>query len=290
MRKILKRAGITLSVLLLLLLSAYIIVWILSNRRINKQYTVQVRPLEIRPDSAMLAHGARLYITKGCADCHGANLSGRVFVDDPMIGRFTGANLTKGRGGLPADFDDKAWLMALRHGLSPDGKSLLIMPSYEYALLADYDIASLIAWCKMQAPVDNQPPAMRVGPMGRVLTLFGKIPLLPAEKVDHHYQQPAVVKQEVSAAYGKYLSVSCTGCHHPDLRGGDNPIPGKIAVADITAKGHIGKWTASQFITTLRTGRTPEGKQLNNEDMPWKTTAQYTEQELEALYLYLRSL
>jgi hypothetical protein len=116
------------------------------------------------------------------------------------------------------------------------------------------------------------------------------LPLVPAEKVDHHYRAPAVVKQEVSAAYGKYLSISCTGCHHADLRGGENPIPGKVAVADITAKGHVGSWTSDQFITALRTGRTPEGKLLNNDDMPWQMTAQYTKEELEALYLYLKSL
>jgi len=290
MRKVLKWTGIVVCAILVLLLIAYLIAWMNVSGRLNKQYAVTVKPIPLRADSSMLAYGARLYIMKGCADCHGSNLAGKVFVDDPMIGRFTGSNLTKGKGGLPAGFDDKAWLMALRHGLKPDGRSLIVMPSYEFNGLADYDVASIIAWCKAQPAVDNEPPSIKIGPLGRVLSALGKIPLVPAEKVDHHYQAPAIVKQEVSAAYGKYLSTSCTGCHHHDLRGGDNPVPGKTPVADITAKGHLGSWTTEQFVTTLRTGKTPEGKQLNNDDMPWKMTSQYTEQELEALYLYLRSL
>ncbi|MET3874656.1 hypothetical protein [Chitinophaga sp. OAE865] len=41
-------------------------------------------------------------------------------------------------------------------------------------------------------------------------------------------------------------------------------------VADIR---YVGKWNCNEFITTLRTGRTPEGKQLQVKDMPWNMTA-----------------
>jgi hypothetical protein len=67
-------------------------------------------------------------------------------------------------------------------------------------------------------------------------------------------------------------------------------LPGGTPVADITSKGHLGKWSQAQFITALRTGKTPEGRQLKNSDMPWQITSAYTEEELSALYLYLKSL
>jgi mono/diheme cytochrome c family protein len=171
-----------------------------------------------------------------------------------------------------------------------DNKSLKLMPSYEYMKLSDKDMAALITFCKAQPAVDRSLPPLKTGPLGKVLAVLGKLPLFPAEKIDHGYQQPHVVPVTVTKEYGEYLSVSCTGCHNPKLTGGDSPIPGGKKVADITSKGNLGKWTAQQFITTLRTGNTPEGVKLNNEEMPWSMTAQYSDEELQALFLYLKSL
>lgn len=290
MYKFLKWTARSLGILLAVLFIAYTVIWLSTHRRISKHYSVEVKPIDLRPDSARLADGARLFVTKGCADCHGQDGAGKVFFEDVMIGRLTGANLTRGKGGLPAGFQDRDWLLALRHGLRPDGTPLLVMPSYEFAPLADDDIASIIAWCKTLPAVDRELPRIRIGPVGHILTALDELPLVPAERVDHQYQPPATVKKEASAAYGRYLAVSCTGCHHTDLQGGDNPVPGKVPVADITSRGHVGLWTANEFIATLRTGVTPEGKRLNNGDMPWQMTAQYTDEELAALYLYLKSL
>lgn len=289
-RKILRWSGIVLGIIAVLLLIAYGVIYGITAQRINKTYEVAVRSIDIPADSATISHGAHLFAIKGCGDCHGANLAGKVFLDDPMIGRLVGANLTSGEGGIPDWFSDKDWLRAMRHGIDHEGKSLLLMPSYEYARLDDKDMAALIAFCKAQPPVNSALPPAHIGPMGRILTAFDQMPLLPAEKVDHGYQQPAQVVKEVTAEYGKYLAMSCTGCHYPDLKGGKSPIPGQPPVANITASGHIGKWSVEEFVNTLRTGTTPEGKQLKNEEMPWKMTAAYTTDELKALYLYLKSI
>jgi hypothetical protein len=40
----------------------------------------------------------------------------------------------------------------------------------------------------------------------------------------------------------------------------------------------------------LRTGKTPEGKQMDPEYMPWESAAAFTDTELKALHLYLKSL
>src|SRR5690606_3981718 len=98
------------------------------------------------------------------------------------------------------------------------------------------------------------------------------------------------VKAEVSAEYGKYLSIACQGCHRENMKGGDPVGPGFPDVADISSTGNPGKWTTEQFVNTLRTGNTPEGKILNPKDMPWTMTKAYTDLELHALHLYLRSL
>ncbi|CAL1520562.1 cytochrome c [Chitinophaga sp. MM2321] len=288
--KILKWAGIVVLGLIVVLVIAFGVFSFLFNQHANKQYAIDVREIEIPTDSATIAAGAHLFTIKGCAHCHGTDLGGKVFVDDPPIGRFAGSNLTYGKGGLPASFDNKAWLTAMRHGVSPAGKTLMLMPSPDFVKLSDQDIGAIIAYCKAQPKVDRPTIPFKVGPMGKVLSVLGKVPLFPAEEIDHTYKQPADVVKSATAEYGEYLSVSCIGCHKPSLKGGDNPIPGGVPVANITSTGHVGKWSEDGFITALRTGKTPEGKQLKNEDMPWGMTAQYTDVELKALYLYLKNL
>lgn len=288
--KILKWAGRILLGLVLICALTYAVFSFLFRQHVNKSYAVQVRDIPIPEDSATIAAGKHLYEIKGCGECHGTDLRGRLIVDDPGLGRIAGTNLTYGKGGLSADFDNKAWLRAMRHGLNAENKTLLLMPSQEFARLDDHDIAAIIAFCKAQPKVDTPNIPTEIGPMGKILSVMGKIPLFPAEMIDHSHQQPALVAKAPTADYGKYLSASCTGCHKPELTGGDNPVPGGAPVANITSTGHVGKWSKEEFITALRTGKTPEGKQLLVKDMPWTMTAQYTDDELIALYLYLKTL
>jgi hypothetical protein len=74
------------------------------------------------------------------------------------------------------------------------------------------------------------------------------------------------------------------------MKGGEPIAPGFPVVADISSSGKPAQWTEAQFIETLRTGKTPEGKILKPEEMPWTMTKAYTEVELKALHLYLKSI
>jgi hypothetical protein len=74
------------------------------------------------------------------------------------------------------------------------------------------------------------------------------------------------------------------------MKGGDPIAPGFPVVPDVTTSGNVGKWTEDQFITVLRTGKTPEGKEIDPKNMPWPMTAAYTDTELKALYAYLKSI
>ena len=157
-------------------------------------------------------------------------------------------------------------------------------------MLSKGDMKAIIAYCMQVPPVDNTLPESSVGPLARVLTDFGKLPLLPAEMIDHSRTLVADVKAEVSLEYGKYLSTACQGCHRENMKGGDPIAPGFPFVADISSTGNPAKWTDEQFIETLRTGHTPEGKQLNPSEMPWTMTKAYSDVELKALHLYLKSI
>ena len=92
----------------------------------------------------------------------------------------------------------------------------------------------------------------------------------------------------VTKEYGKYLALSCTACHGDDLGGGQGG--GGQAGPAITRGGRPGKWKEADFINTIRTGVTPEGNNLDPENMPWKSFAKLTDDELKAVWLYLMSL
>lgn len=288
-KKAFKWIGISLGSLLVMVLAVYLFVYISTERRFNTAYQVEAKKLVIPTDSASYTQGAPLSIIKGCQDCHGPNLAGRVFIDDPALGRIVAANLTQGKGGLPANFSDADWVRAIKHGVDQQGKPLKIMPAEEFNSLTDRDLSALIAYCKSQPPVDNELPNHQLMPLARILTALDKVPMITAEKIDHSQQQVIEVKTQVSAEYGKYLAVACTGCHRPNFQGGEPIAPGFPTVADITPNGHPGKWTEEDFIHTLRTGKTPEGKTLNNEDMPWKMTKEYTDDELKSIWLFLNT-
>ena len=59
---------------------------------------------------------------------------------------------------------------------------------------------------------------------------------------------------------------------------------------NLTPGGELQGWTEEMFINTLRTGVTPSGHQLDNQYMPWKQSSQMTDDELKAVFLFLRSL
>ncbi len=58
----------------------------------------------------------------------------------------------------------------------------------------------------------------------------------------------------------------------------------------MTPAGNLGSWSQQDFIETMRTGETPEGKVLDPSVMPWPISEAMTDVELEALWLYLSNL
>lgn len=289
-RKIFRWTAIFFAGVVLLAVLFYGIVYWQTEAARQQVFKVQVQPISIPQDSASLAQGYHLAQIKGCIECHGEDLGGKVILNDPMLGVMLGSNLTKGLGGLPQNYSTTDWMRALKHGIHQDNTPLLFMPSHETAILTEADMAALIAYCQQLQPVDRTMPEPDLKPMLRVLAFLDVFPLIPAENIDHHRPLLKSMETAVSVAYGKYLSISCTGCHGDHMKGMEAPAPGMPARPDITSKGNPGKWTEAQFIHTLRTGRTPEGKQLRQQDMPWQMTAQYTDVELKSLYKYLKSL
>jgi mono/diheme cytochrome c family protein len=289
-RKILKWTGILALGLVAVVVVAYVAVRNNIQDRASRKYSFDAETLHIPKDSLTLARGKHLSIIKGCQDCHGSDLGGKVMFNDGQVGKLAATNLTRGKGGLPADFTEKNWVMALRHGVDKAGEPLIFMPSHETTLLSVEDMASVIAYCISVAPVDNTLPEIDLGPVAYVMSYLDKMPLLSVEKIDHKKPMIPTADKSGGPEQGKYLAISCTGCHRADFKGGEPLAPGLPPVPDLTTTGYVGRWSQEQFVHTLRTGTTPEGHKLKNEEMPWQMTAQYDDQELVALYKFFRSI
>lgn len=289
-KKILKVIGIIVGCIVMIAAGYYVKVYISTEKRMNRKYDVQAQSIEINKDSATLALGAHLVKVKGCTDCHNADLGGKIFVNDGPLGVLSAANLTKGKGGRPEGYNYEDWILALKHGVHRDRTALLFMPSHEFTLLSEKDMGAIIAYCNELPPVDRVLPEKNIGPLAKILADLGKLPLFPVEMIDHSRTLIKEVKVEISVEYGKYLSTSCQGCHRETMKGGEPVAPGFPPVADISSSGHPGKWTDEQFINTLRTGITPEGRTLKPEEMPWPMAKEFSDLELKALHLYLNSL
>lgn len=167
------------------------------------------------------------------------------------------------------------------------------MPSYEYVYLTDADLAALVAYLRSLPPVDRTLPESQIGPMARLLYVAGRLDVLvPAAMIDHEVTRPADVIPGPTVEYGAYLSVvgGCSGCHGPGLSGGRIPgtPPDFPPATNITPAG-IGSWTEEDFFVALREGRRPDGSTIDPR-MPWAYTAQMTDDEIRALWLYLRTV
>lgn len=278
-----------------LLAGAVLIVLWASESRLDRTYEIKPRPVTFQSDAATIERGRHIATIRGCTDCHGKDFAGRIFLDDPMIGRFVATNLTRGKGGVGADFSDDDWVRAIRHGVRPNGKPLMIMPSDEFFQLSDDDLGAVIAYAKTVQAIDNSLPPSRVSPIGRFLiTVNRDIPILPAERIAHDAAPAASPAIGVTAAYGGYLASSCTTCHGAGFSGGKIPgvPPDWPDAANLTSAPDAtpSKWNAAQFVNTLRSGVTPEGKNLNARYMPWPAIGKMTDDELNALWVYFRGL
>jgi cytochrome c553 len=194
-----------------------------SERRARARFDVPEHPFTAPAgDAAAVARGRRLATVRGCAGCHGFGLAGRVELDNPLIGRLAGPNLT--RGGRGAELTDADWERAVRHGVRRDGTPLFVMPAGEHNGMSDEDLGAIAptrAACRAPRPA----AAVAAGPVLRAMQASGQVNVYSAAEIDHRRPHPARVAAEPTAAYGAYLATMCTGCHGQRFGGGKIPAP-----------------------------------------------------------------
>ncbi|MGH7995145.1 MAG: c-type cytochrome [Opitutaceae bacterium] len=260
-----------------------------SSAKLLRIYSVAVSPPDVPTDPAAIARGRHIAAIRGCVDCHGADMGGGEVMDNSAMGLVYAPNLTRGRGGLPPSFSDEDFVRAIRHGIGLGGRPLFFMPSEDYARFTTEDMGDVIAFVKALPPVDRTNLPMRIGPVARMLLATGKM-RLAAEEIDHATLRPSQVTPGPTAAYGRYLSATCTSCHGSNFSGGKIPIgpPDWPPAANLTPAGQLNGWTEADFIRTVRTGHRPDGTELSPV-MP-RAFGEMSNTELQALWAFLRTL
>ena len=253
-------------------------------------YTVQDPPVAFAGDDAERARGAHLYGVLGCVECHGDDASGRVVFDAGPVATVVGPNLTP--AALADRYDADALAAAIRHGVRHDGRPLRFMPAGDFKDLSDADTAALVRHLQSLPRSDHDPGEFRIGPLGHVLYLFGKLHLVPAESLDHAPRPRTAPPEGPTAAYGAYLAQVCTGCHGDGLAGQRVPgtPPELPPAANLTPHADgLGAWSRDDFFRVLREGRRPDGSEVHP-FMPWRTYGAMSDVELAAIWAHLRTL
>ena len=298
MKKVLKWIGIVLAALVAILVVAAAIGYTRGSSYLTRQYDYQLDPIDIPTEAESIANGEYLATSLGlCTECHGDNFAGQDLVDDPSFLVLYAANLTSGKGGIGATYSDEDYIRSLRHGIRPNGENLIIMPSKSYNKFSAEDLGDIIAFLQSLPPVDNEIPERQLMFLPRILLGLGLIPpeeageIFPASAIDHQNNAPPTAPPKgVTAEWGEYRALVCTACHGENLAGRPaEPEFDAVAVPNLTPGGELLAWSLEDFITTLRTGVTPTGREMDPMQMPWKQFALVSDDDLTAIFLFLQS-
>lgn len=288
MQRFIRALLIAIGSVAVLIVVAVAVAWFASSAIASQRVTVPP-PVPIDVNHADLARGRHLAeAVTGCLDCHGAGLAGRKFVDNSAFGVIYAPNLTTGRGGVGGHYLDGDYERAIRRGIRPDGTRLLIMPSAAFSGLSDDDVAAVIAFIRTTPKADNDTPPAAFGPVARMLLLTGKLQF-DADKITELTHREAA-QPAATAEYGGYLVkvAGCMSCHGTNLQGGHlEGSPDDPPATNITRDG-IGTWSQDDFRKAIRTGVRPDGRPIAP-FMPWRVYRGMTDDELDAVYAFLRA-
>ncbi|WP_420147611.1 c-type cytochrome [Spirosoma sp.] len=274
--------------------------------------------IKVQATAAQIEHGKYLANHVAvCVDCHSTRDMTKMF--GPMLsgtegkggekfspeqgfpGTFYARNITSAGIG---NWTDGEIYRAITTGVSRDGRALFpVMPYKNFGQMHPDDIKDIIAYLRSLRPIPNNiPPSEPAFPMNFIVNT------IPAKSEPG--PKPDTTDQ---IAYGKYVATfaSCGECHTPvdgqgqplpglEMAGGrEFPMPtGMVRSMNITPdqKTGIGNWTKAAFIARFKAYAGQMNKQPAvhegefNSIMPWLMYADMTEQDLGAIYDYLRTL
>jgi mono/diheme cytochrome c family protein len=315
MKTFLKVLGGIVLVVIALLLGA--LTWLSLKRPASRPASAE--KIEATPER--LARGKYLVENvSGCIDCHSDHLTTYAFpvkpgtegqggfVFDKRIG-FPGVvaaqNITPDPETGLGKWTDGEILRAMREGVDREGKALFPMMPYQHLRhMSDEDAKSVVAFIRTLKPIRNQVPAKHLDFPVNFVAKFIPKPLDGAV---------APVDPTNRLEYGHYLTRigGCYECHTPHIdKGGiDESRPfaggwvmrgpwGRVVTANLTPAPHtfMGQASKEQFIGRFRAfaglnaETSPAAAPGRNTVMPWLGFAHMTEEDLGAIYDYLKTV
>jgi mono/diheme cytochrome c family protein len=280
---------------------------------------------EVGPPPEITIEGTEAQVKRGeylaehvavCIDCHSTRdwtkfsgpiepgtygRGGDVFNEDMgMPGTFYAKNITPHNLN---DWSDGEIYRTITTGVTKDGRPMFpVMPYPAYGKMDPDDVRAIIAYIRTLEPIDYKPPDSEANfPMNLILRTMPQ----PADPME----RPS---PEDSVDYGKYLTTiaGCAECHTPQNQGTD--IEGMYLAGGFEFKGPFGTVRSSNITPHKQTGIgnlskekfVSRFKQYDvsidsladvkegqfNTVMPWQMYAGMTEQDLEAIYTYLKTV
>jgi mono/diheme cytochrome c family protein len=303
-----------------ILIALVAIIGLYIQARWDAKYDRPVPTLTAPKDSASIARGE--YIFKFQAQCWGCHASGTPDANSPPSGgrvfdlRNTGPgfgvwytpNLTPDKETGLGTWSDGEIVEAIREGLRNDRTAMFpLMPTDWFHGISDSDALALVAYLRSIPPVSNRVPPQQPSFFAKALFTFGV--LKPQAQITKSISAPP---PGVTVDYGRYVTnnlADCMDCHTPrsltngaffldslgaggTIRyGADENAPLLSYASNITPDKEtgIGNWDEAQFLTAVTTGVTPDSTVLVPH-MPYAYFKSCTENDLKAIYLYLRTL
>jgi hypothetical protein len=257
-----------------------------------------------------LARGKYLATGIGCLYCHSPHDWSRR--DEPILPGMTGAgqqlpyfdlpgkvfapNLTPDKETGAGEWTDDMLARAIREGVGHEGRALfVIMPFAHYRNMPDEDLASIIVYLRTLPAVRNAVPRTEI--------IF---PVILIMRNDPHPVTRLVPAPDLSdpVKRGDFLVnlIGCADCHNPvdqhhvpiaglEFSGGQvlGAPWGTVASANLTPDpSGISYYDERTFITAMRTGIV--GARQLNSIMPWSMLGNLTDEDLTAMFAYLKTL
>jgi len=252
-----------------------------------------------------------------CTDCHSTRdwtkfagplvegtlgIGGEVFDQNfGFPGKFISKNITPFGVG---NWTDGELFRAITTGVNKDGKALFpIMPYHYYGRMDERDIHAIIAYVRSLPSQESHPEASVPDfPMNFILNT------IPAKATPEKRPEPTDL-----LAYGKYMTnaAGCNECHtkqekgqvvgKPFAGGFEFNLGGGKMVRSVNITPHetgIKSWTKEMFVQRFKQYRDssyviPSVDMSKGEFqtvMPWMMYSGMTEQDLGAIYEYLRTI
>ena len=314
MKKVFKVIGIILGILVVVVIAS-LIYFNSTHPNVASAKDIHV---EITPERLERGKYLANYVTN-CIDCHSkrdfTKFSGPVIpgtegmggekFDETMAdvpGVIYAKNITPAGIG---DWTDGELFRAITVGVNKKGEALFpLMPYMHFRQMGQEDIYSIIAYIRTLKPIENKIPERSLNfPLNLIVKTIPK---------DLEGPMPAIPDKSNTLAYGAYMvnAVSCINCHTKMEKG--KIMPGTefaggfkfcnegqcVTSANITPDNEtgIGLMTKEVFLDKFRFYRDEKarnilvGKSGNNTVMPWALYSNLTDEDLSAIYNFLRTL